>query len=185
MPPENNLPNKWLALFRGINVGGSNLINMKELVATLEGLGFVDVVSYIQSGNVVFASGDAGAEKIEALIVAQVNTVFGFEPRVLVLSEQDVDGIITANPYSSEADDDPKTVHCFFLAEVPTTPNLDVLNEIKGDSEAFVLQDRAFYLHAPGGIGRSRLVQRVEKLLGVATTARNWRTVTKVAQMLH
>jgi len=87
-----------------------------------------------------------------------------------------------ANPFPA-ASDNPKSLHCFFLAEVPVTPDLQTITDLKSNGEEFVLVDKMFYLHAPQGIGRSKLAPRVEKLLGVASTARNWRTVTKIDEI--
>ena len=89
---------------------------------------------------------------------------------------------IRSNPYS-EAESEPKTLHLYFLAASPESPDLDALEGIKGDRERFVLGDGVFYLHAPDGIGRSKLAANIEKLLGVPVTARNWRTVRKVMEM--
>ncbi len=78
---------------------------------------------------------------------------------------------------------EPKTLHLYFLAVTPERPDLDALERIKGERERFVLVDGVFYLHAPEGIGRSKLAANAEKLLGIPATARNWRTVGKVMEM--
>jgi uncharacterized protein (DUF1697 family) len=169
----------YIALFRGINVGGNNLLPMKDLVAALESAGARDVATYIRSGNAVLRSGEEDvsllAEKFQAAILER----HGFEPMVLVLESEEFEKAVRSNPFP-EAESEPKSLHAYFLATPPERPDLEALEGIKGDRERFVLGDRVFYLHAPDGIGRSRLAARAEKLLGVPATARNWRTVRKV-----
>jgi len=101
---------------------------------------------------------------------------------VLVLESEEFEKAVRSNPFP-EAESEPKSLHAYFLATPPERPDLEALEGIKGDRERFVLGDRVFYLHAPDGIGRSRLAARAEKLLGVPATARNWRTVRKVKDM--
>ncbi|HIA16949.1 MAG TPA: DUF1697 domain-containing protein, partial [Dehalococcoidia bacterium] len=89
---------------------------------------------------------------------------------------------IASNPFP-QAEEHPNTLHLYFLSEPPHDPDNDALNALKSDSEQFVLTDNVFYLHAPGGIGQSKLAARAERLLGVDATARNWRTVSKIEEM--
>jgi len=101
---------------------------------------------------------------------------------VLLLGPEELEKAVGSNPFP-EAESDPKTLHLYFLASVPEHPNLDALEGMKSDRERFVLEAGVFYLHAPDGIGRSRLAANAERLLGVAMTGRNWRTVRKVVAM--
>ena len=172
----------YVAFFRGINVGGKNRLPMKDLVATLENIGCRDVATYIQSGNAVFRSGEQDASLLAETIEAEIKERHGIEPRVLVLASDEIERAMRSNPFP-EAESEPKTLHLYFLATPPERPDLDVLEGIKGDRERFVLGDGVFYLHAPAGMGRSKLAASVERLLGVPTTARNWRTVRKVMEM--
>jgi uncharacterized protein (DUF1697 family) len=172
----------YIALFRGINVGGKNLLPMKELVAALESVGALDVATYIQSGNAVFRSEDQDASLLSETIKAAIKERHGFEPQVVVLGSEELEGAISSNPFP-EAESEPKTLHAYFLAAAPEHPGLDGLETVKGGRERFALANDVFYLHAPDGIGRSKLATNIEKLLGVPTTARNWRTVRKVMEM--
>ncbi|CAN5886485.1 DUF1697 domain-containing protein [soil metagenome] len=165
----------WVALFRGINVGGNNILPMKDLVATLENVGCQDVATYIQSGNAVFRSEETDASLLSDRIRAAIKESHGFEPRVLVLGSEELEVAVRSNPFP-EAESEPKSLHVYFLASSPERPDLDALDVIKGDQERFVLGDGVFYLHAPDGVGRSKLGANAEKLLGVSATARNWRT---------
>jgi uncharacterized protein (DUF1697 family) len=172
----------WIALLRGVNVGGNNVLPMKELTELIGTAGGTDVKTYVQSGNAVFRSSKTTATQLATRIAHGVAERRKFKPSVLVLSIRDLEQVVGANPFP-EAVPDPKSLHVFFLAESPDRPNLASLNAIKSENETFALEGRAFYLHAPDGIGRSKLAQRAERLLGVDATGRNWRTVTRVLAM--
>jgi uncharacterized protein (DUF1697 family) len=169
----------FIALFRGINVGGAGILPMKDLVVILETLDLRDVKTYIQSGNVVFRSTEEDPSRVSSRISAEIRKCFGFEPQVLLLDSAEMKEAIEANPFP-EAESEPKTLHLSFLASVPENPDLQALEDLKKDSERFSLKGSVFYLHAPEGIGRSKLTANIEKLLGVAATSRNWRTVTSI-----
>lgn len=172
--------NTYIALFRGINIGGKNLLPMKELVGYFEAAGCSNVRSYIQSGNVVFDSRKKFGGKDVAGIAGQVLAAKGFEPKIMLLTQQDLLAAVQNNPFPTDVG---KALHFLFLESVPKQPDLVRLESIKAGSEAFVLRDKVFYLYAPDGIGRSKLVASVERLLGVPVTGRNWNTVSKLMEM--
>ena len=172
----------YVAFFRGINVGGRNKLPMKELAATLEHVGCRNVATYIQSGNAVLQSEERDASVLSETIQAAIKERDGFEPRVLLLESEELERAMRSNPFP-EAESEPKTLHLYFLAAPPERPDPDALDGLRGDRERFVLADGVFYLHAPDGLGRSKLAANVERLLGVPATARNWRTVRKVMEM--
>ena len=172
----------YIALFRGINVGGNNILPMKALAALLEKLDAHNVKTYIQSGNAVFQHKSEQAAELSSSISAAIKESHGFEPRVLLLNLIEMEKAVASNPFP-EAEVEPKTLHLFFLADPPQNPDLQTLDTIKQDNEQFKLIDKVFYLYAPDGIGRSKLAERAEKALGVAATARNWRTVSKIMAM--
>jgi uncharacterized protein (DUF1697 family) len=174
----------YIALFRGINVGGTNVLPMKDLVAQLENLGSQNVKTYIQSGNAVFQNKEEDASLLSNKIRAAIKKSHGFAPQVLLLEPEEIERAIESNPFP-EAEPEPKTLHIFFLATMPKDLDLGALESIKSDRERFALEDRVFYLHAPEGIGRSKLAANIEKLLGVSATTRNWRTVRKVMAMVE
>ena len=91
---------------------------------------------------------------------------------------------IAANPFP-QAEAEPKTLHLYFLTDSPENPDLNRLDQLKRGTEQYRLSDKVFYLYAPDGIGRSKLAEQVEKALGVAATARNWRTVSKVMALVE
>lgn len=172
----------YIALFRGINVGGGNILPMADLVDLLEALGAARVATYIQSGNVVFQHEAEDASRLASRIGAAVKESHGFEPQVLLRGADEVENAMACNPFP-EAESEPASLHLYFLDSVPQNPDLELLDSIKRDNEQFKLSERVFFLHAPSGIGRSKLAAWVEKALGVAATARNWRTVGKIMAM--
>lgn len=172
----------WIALLRGINVAGKNKLPMRDLVAELESLGLEDVRTYIQSGNVVFRSSDPDAGELGLRIAAAIERGHGFRPRVLVCDARRLRRAMKDNPFP-EAENDPKSLHVFFLESAPATPDIESISAAKSSSERFELVDDHFYLHAPDGIGRSKLAAGAERWLGAGSTARNWRTVRKLSEM--
>lgn len=171
--------NTYIALLRGINVGGHNILPMRDLVGLLEGLGLKQVKTYIQSGNVVFQSDRPDAAELGRQISAAIEQAHGFAPQVLLLGLPAFQQALAANPFPA-GEAEPKTLHLYFLSASPTNPDFDLLNRLKANSEQFRLIGAVFYLHAPAGIGRSKLAAKVEQALGVPVTARNWRTVSKI-----
>ena len=170
----------FIALFRGINVGGNAILPMRDLVETLEGLGLKSVKTYIQSGNAVFQSANSNVAELSRKITAAIETRHGLAPHVLLLGVQELQVAMDGNPFP-QGEPEPKSLHLFFLDSIPDDPDLGMLESIKAKSEQFKLARRVFYLYAPDGLGRSKLAAKVEKALGVAATARNWRTVSEVA----
>lgn len=174
----------WIALFRGINVGGNNLLPMKALPALLGTCGCTDAKTYIQSGNVVFRSSVSKAETLSSRIGKAVQKEHGFAPRVLLLTTKELERAMDGNPYAQAAEKTPKWVHLFFLADVPKKPELDKLRAVQANGEEFALKGKVFYLHTPAGFGTSKLASVVGKgLPGVDMTARNWNTCQKVLAM--
>lgn len=169
-----------IALLRGINVGGKNLLPMKELVDVLGELGARNIKTYIQSGNAVFLWRDKNTSQIADQIRAEIKRRRGFDPHILLLELEDLERVIQQNPFPGEAETDPKALHAGFLAAAPERPDLKALESLKSDSERFHLIGSVFYLHAPEGVGRSKLAAKAEKLLGVPMTDRNWRTVLTI-----
>lgn len=172
----------YIALFRGINVGGSNILPMKELVAHLDNLGCENVRTYIQSGNAVFRHKEKNASRVSKRISTAIRESHGFDPYIHILTLDQLTRAMTSNPFP-DAEADPSMLHLVFLASVPKHPGLDALESVKTENERFALKSDIFYLHAPDGIGRSKLAARMERALGIAATVRNWRSVCKILDM--
>ena len=171
---------RYIALLRGINVGGKNLLPMKELVSLLQSMGARDVITYIQSGNVVFQSVIAQRQDWCERLTQNILEVKGFAPQLILLSKTELDRAIEHNPFPIG---DGKSLHFFFLAKEPEQDSLMKLASVKTENEQYLLNEQIFYLYTPDGFGRSKLATRVEKLLGVHTTARNWNTIVKLVQL--
>jgi uncharacterized protein (DUF1697 family) len=172
----------FVALLRGINVGGKNILPMKELRELLTKLGCEDVATYIQSGNAVFRyTGDS--TELPGLISTAIESGFGFRPSVMVLTANEFAAVAKENPFAAEGSE-PKFLPVWFMHEPAKNANTERMDEIASGGEKFLLTDSALYMYAPNGVGRSKLASAAEKCLGVAATARNWRTIGKIGELL-
>lgn len=171
-----------IALLRGINVGGRRLL-MADLRRELEELGLEAVRTYIQTGNAVFRTASAETPDLADAIAGAIEEGHGFRPRVLVLDAADLRRAMDENPFP-DAETDPKRLHLYFLAAEPTDVDVPALEEAATDSERFHVGKRVVYLHTPDGFGRSTLAGQIERRVGVPATARNWRTVLKLREMV-
>ncbi|WP_306117413.1 MULTISPECIES: DUF1697 domain-containing protein [unclassified Roseitalea] len=173
----------FIALLRGVNVGGNNVMAMAQLRTLLTGLGYADVKTYIQSGNCMFRSSKSDPGRIAAAISAAIAKTFGFSVQTIVMSLDVLEAAIAANPYAAASEDDQKRVHLFFLPTPATGADLHGLQALKKPSESYTLTRQVLYLHAPEGIGRSPFAAQAEQMMGVMATARNLRTAMKIAEM--
>jgi uncharacterized protein (DUF1697 family) len=174
----------FIALFRGINIGGHNILPMKELVTLLQELDLHNITTYIQSGNVIFQSKAHLTAKLAGHISSEIQKRYGFEPKILLLEKKDLVRAVQGNPFP-EAASKPETLCAIFLFTAPSQPDLGKMAEIKIKSERFALVGKVFYLHAPDGFGRSKLAANVERLLGVETTGRNWKTLCRLLSIVN
>jgi len=166
----------YVVLLRGANVGGKNILPMKELKVHLESNGFENVKTYIQSGNLILQSSYNPEQTVKTLIQSH----FGFTPEVLALSEDEFNSSAINNPYQEY---DGKFVHSYYCKEVPKI-DFSKLTKFISATEQYEVLGNVFYLHAPDGIGRSKLVANIEACLGVPATGRNLNTVTKLKAMI-
>ncbi len=172
----------YIALLRGINVGGKNIVRMAELRECLAEAGLTNVRTYIQSGNVVFAHQKTGADALATTIRDAVHKRKGFSPTTLVLTRLELASAVADLPLQKAPIDD-KSTHLYFLTEAPSQQALEKLRELATDSERCELNDRVLYLFAPDGIARSKLAAKVEKVLSVSATARNLRSARKILDL--
>ena len=173
----------YIALFRGINIGRTRSLPMRELVELLAGLGMQNIRTYIQSGNVIFETAEGDRAQLAQRISGVVQDSRGFSPEVLLLEPADLENAIASNPYP-EAEHFHRTLHVFFLADVPPNPDLKKLESLRQGNEGFALKGRLFYLHTPDGVGRSKLAAGIERALGVPATGRNWQTVSRLMALV-
>jgi len=167
---------RYVVLLRAINVGGNNLLPMKELTPILETEGFTNIKTVLQTGNIILSSDGDPTAKIVALIADN----FGFSPATLCLSAEQFSHYVDINPYPEF---EGKFVHYYFCQQTPSLDDARIKTLAK-ESEHYQLIGNMFYLHAPEGIGRSKLVASIEKCLGVAGTGRNANTVKKIYALL-
>lgn len=160
-------------------MSGKNLLPMKELASLLNGLGCKNTKTYIQSGNVVLESGSSSTV-LQKSIAAEILAKRGFEVAVLALPIAKFKTAASDCPFETT---EGKLLHYFFAASVPKIANTELLASLCADSEKYELKGAVFYLYAPDGIGRSKLAAKVEKALGVPTTARNHNTVQKLLEL--
>jgi uncharacterized protein (DUF1697 family) len=169
----------YVALLRGVNVGGNRKLPMKELAPALAELGLEDVVTYIQSGNVVFR-GPAGKAKVAAQLEQAIDRRFGLDVTVMLRTPAELKKVIAANPYAK----DTANVHVAFLDRKPAAAAVKKLDPDRSPPDEFAVVGSEVYLHFPNGYGRTKLGgDYLERVLGVRATARNWRTVTKLLEL--
>lgn len=174
----------WVALLRGVNVGGRNRIHMTALKELHERLGFTDVATYIQSGNVVFRGPDADAWGMARKVEKAIADEFGHQVHVILRAGEELQRIATSNPFLEDRGCDPSKLHVTFLASAPAPGKAGSLRAPEGRGDALVVGARDIFLHCPGGYGRSALTNdRLERALRVQATTRNWNTVCVLADM--
>ncbi len=177
-----------VALLRGINVGGKNILPMKDLAGMFDAAGCTDVRTYIQSGNVIFetpAGAPAGAQKIAEAVQANIEKRFGFRIPVIVRTSQQLLKTIRDNPFLAAVDDQ-KALHVYFLANSPNARAIAALDPGRSAPDAFHVRGQEIYLHLPNGMGRTKLTNAYfDSKLSTTCTARNWATVLKLSEMME
>lgn len=172
-----------IALLRGINVGGSHLLPMKDLKEIFVSAGCSDVSSYIQSGNVIFNAPKGILKKLPGMIAGEIGRRFGFEVPVILRSSEQLENTISANPFL-RAGEPEKTLHVMFLADLPDPAAVSSLDHNRSPGDRFHVQERDVYLHLPNGGARSKLTNAYfDSKLSTRSTIRNWATVLKLLEL--
>lgn len=170
----------FVALLRGINVGGRSLVAMADLRALLSSLGLEDVVTYIQSGNVVFRSTVDDETAVAAKIEREIAGAFDVSPSVLLRTPGELETIVASNPYLTRKAELSK-LHVVFLERAPARSAAAALDPERSPPDEFTLRGREIFLHLPNGAGRSKLtLDYFERALEVRGTQRNWNTLLKL-----
>jgi uncharacterized protein (DUF1697 family) len=173
---------RYAALLRGINLGSNTTIKMEDLRQLFMRLGYSDITSYLQSGNVVFASPAGQPQQLANDIEGRIASDLSLAVPVLIRTGDDLQEIVTANPFL-DRQSDPTKLHVTFLAKVPPDPGK--LDRPNGETAVFEIAGREVYLHCPDGYGRTKLSNAfIERRLGVAATTRNWRTVCRLRDLV-
>jgi uncharacterized protein (DUF1697 family) len=174
----------YAVFLRAVNLGSHHKIPMPRLREAIAGLGYSDVETYVQSGNVVLDAGAKSAAKVESQIVGLLQAEFDIETEVMVRTEADLRKLVKQNPFEREAAD-PKSVHVMFLAASPTAAAKRAFAPDQFEPERFGFGDRCVYFYYPNGQGRSKMAAAPwTKKLGVPGTARNWRTVLAMLDLV-
>ena len=181
-----------ISMLRGINVSGQKTIQMAELKAFYESLGYTRVTTYVQSGNVVFDSADQDVSALAGSLEKEITRRFGFSVGVIVRHSADFGRIIASNPFVTHRNEDPHRLHVTFLSALPSAVALNNLKESKDSKEPIDTTDEYFlsgteiFLFCPNGYGKTKLSNSFfEKKLSVLATTRNWKTVTALYSLAN
>ena len=176
----------YVAFLRAVNVGGNNKVPMAKLRDALTDAGLEEVATVLQSGNVVFRSRKS-SEAVAKAVEATIAEAFGLQIGVVIRSAAELAAVAANNPFlQAEPDRDPTTLHVAFLSARPTADASAELDPDRSPPDGFSVRGREVYLSYPDGSGRSRLtLDYLEKTLSVRGTARNWRTVQRLATLLE
>lgn len=174
---------RYVALLRGINVGGKNKLPMAELRDVFAAAGCAAVKTYIQSGNVVFEAPQELAEQVPAIVTEAIRRRFGYETAVVVRSGEELRQVAASNPFDTSGD--PRFLQVAFLEEAPGDEAVSRLDPQRSPPDAFEVRGRHVYLHYPNGVARSKLTNEyLSSRLQSASTMRNWRTVLTLLKMV-
>lgn len=174
---------KYVAFLRGINVGGKNKIKMETLREMCAALGFSDIKTYINSGNVVFKATKINDKKLAAEIEAAIENEFNLKIKTIVRTIDELKEIVENNPFVGEFEND-KDVHVFFLDEEMPKDKSDLLLSNNTENERYAVQNREIFCHLRVSVLDSLMGKDyIGKKLKIPATARNWRTVNKILEM--
>jgi uncharacterized protein (DUF1697 family) len=173
-----------VSLLRGINVGGRHMVAMEALRELYTSLGLKSPRTYVQSGNVVFATERKDLAALARQIETRIERDFGFRPSVIQRSAAELESVVARNPFAKRKGIEPGKLLVLFLAADPDVEARRKVPAIKADPEELRLDGREVYIYYPLGAGRSKLpFGSIEKALKVPATGRNWNTVTKLLEM--
>lgn len=174
----------YIALLRGINVGGNRIIKMLDLKAMFQSLGVNNVRTYIQSGNVVFESDEESQNLLSGTIERQIKEVFGFDVSVIIRSVEEMEQVIVQNPFPITEKEDFKRWYVSFLPAEPSTESLEKLRIYENGPDQIRFVGREMYVLYEVSVSQSALFKiPFEKILGMPITARNWNTVNKLVNV--
>ena len=175
-----------LALLRGINVSGHNMIKMEALKTLLEKAGFQNVQTYIQSGNVFVDSDEAHGASVGFKIKQEIFKELGFEVPVVVINKEDLEACFKNNPYLKEKECDSKKLYVAFISKELSNGALNDLKISQFKPDEAAIDASRIYIKYAVGAGKTRLDQKyIEKKLNVVATIRNWNTVTTLLEMFE
>lgn len=175
---------KRVALLRAINVSGSGVLKMEDLRALAGDLGFTDVRTYLQSGNLVFEAGERSGPEVERALVEALKAERGIITDAIVLDPAQLDGLIARNPMADLAEKTPSKFLVLVLGHPASAAQAEKFAAAAEGEERFLATDAALYAHLPNGIGRSRLAALISRASGLRGTGRNWNTLVNLKALL-
>ena len=176
----------YIALLRGINVGGQKKIKMAELRAHLSKAGFEDVKTYIQSGNICCRSTALSEDEVSNQIQNVIRDQYGFEVPTMVLKTKTLQEAFNNNPYTKAAEEYPNRTFIAFLNSEPEKERIEILNQLDYSPDELELKGKYLYFHCPNGAANSKISNNLfESKLKVSATTRNVRTVGKLLEMVN
>jgi uncharacterized protein (DUF1697 family) len=174
----------YVSMLRGINLGGHKRMKMDQLRKSFEALGFEQVKTYIQSGNVVFKGGKLSTAALSKKIEAKILSDFGFSVSVISRTHDEMEKTIRNNPFLKERGIDQEKLHVTFLSEAPVVPALKKMQALIAAPDQSRCVGKEIYLYLPNGVAQSSFWRTPwERTLSVVTTMRNWKTVNSIYQM--
>ncbi len=174
----------YISILRGINVSGQKKVPMKELLALYQSLGYTDVATYIQSGNVIFKSAEKSAPVLISQIESKIAGHFGFEVPVIIRTAEQMSAVLTSNPFLKEKGIEEDKLHVTFLDKMPAQSQLDKLRGYDFTPDRFVVHNLEVYVYCPNGYGRTKIHNNFfENKVKVGATTRNWKTVNTLVDM--
>ncbi len=174
----------YITILRGINVSGQKLINMEVLKTHMKDLGFKNIKTYIQSGNLIFEHEKVGLSKLAKQIEDQIMQQYGFQVPVIVRTPENLEHILTNNPFLITRKEDINKLHVTFLSAEPKQEHLVKIKLPENTTDEFVISGDHVFVFCPNGYGNSKINNSFfENKLKVTATTRNWKTVMKLAEM--
>jgi uncharacterized protein (DUF1697 family) len=174
----------FIAMLRGVNVGGHQKLNMEALRALGTGLGLQDVRSYIQSGNLVFRDDRADPGELVHRLQSAIEGKFGFKPGVVLRTAAELQKVVAKNPFAGRDGIEPGRLLVLFLAEKPSPQACAQILALPSEPEEHVIHGHELYVYYPNGMARPRIpLVRIEKMLQCVSTGRNWNTVNTLLDM--
>jgi uncharacterized protein (DUF1697 family) len=178
-------PLRHVALLRGINVGGKNMLPMKDLAGIFAEAGCGEVTTYIQSGNVVFTANDKLVAGLGGVIAGLVQKRFGLKIPVVLRSATEIEAVIRGNPFLQTAAND-NLLHVCFLADRPDAALVAALDPGRSAPDTFAVAGREIYMQLVNGVSGTKLTNAYfDSKLKTVSTIRNWRTVLKLAELMN
>jgi uncharacterized protein (DUF1697 family) len=174
----------YIAMLRGINIGAHKRMKMEKLRASCETLGFEQIATYIQSGNVVFKAPKLSPASVSEKIEKRIAADFGFEADVITRTREEFKKIIRANPLLKEAGVDESKLHMVFLAGAPSSEAIRKLQSLTLSPDRVRVTGKEIYFYFPNGVSGSSLWKHnLDRVLSIIGTMRNWNTVNKLLEM--